>query len=46
MQGVEGILSAHLSCEAAQQQADMADRLRALAAGVLTTLQLLSGCAQ
>lgn len=48
MQAVEGILSAHTSCQTAQQQdtLDMADRLRALAAGVLTTLQSLSGCAQ
>ena len=48
MQAVEGILSAHTSCKAAPQQEtlDVADRLRALAAGVLTILQSLSGCAQ
>ena len=48
MQAVEGILSAHTSCQAAQQHGtlDEADRLRALAARVLTTLQSLSGCPQ
>ena len=48
MQAVEGLLSAHTLCEAAQQQGtlDVADRLRALAAGVLTTLQSLSECAR